>query len=96
MSKCQINKYLPGGRCGGDVGKSELNPQFDSSLSRLIQQREQLDMAMKPVQEPAAKPNQTQQTQKQQIQTQAIAIIPTVKRNKEADIELLLQGDYVE
>lgn len=51
---------------------------------------------MKPVQEPAAKPNQTQQTQKQQIQTQAIAIIPTVKRNKEADIELLLQGDYVE
>ena len=61
MSKCQINKYLPGGRCGGDVGKSELNPEFDSSLSRLIQQREQLDMAMKPVQEPAAKPMQTKQ-----------------------------------
>ena len=51
---------------------------------------------MKPVQEPAAKPNETKQAQKQQIQTQAIAMIPAVKRNKEADIELLLQGDYVE
>jgi len=44
-----MNKYRPGGRCGGEPNRSETNPEFDSSLSRLLQQRDQLDAMMKPV-----------------------------------------------
>ena len=40
-----MNKYRPGGRCGGDSAPKETkaNPEFNSSLASLLQQREQQD-----------------------------------------------------
>ena len=93
MSKCRVNKYLPGGRCGGDAGRSQLNPEFDSSLSRLIQQREQLDAAMKPVK---AEPPELAKNSIKTMPSQAIAVVQKKSYGKDQDIELLLQGDYMD
>jgi hypothetical protein len=102
-----VNKYLPGGRCGGEAGRSETNPEFDSSLNRLLQQREQLDMAMKPVtsEEPKSQPPPKKNIQglpaslpmpRPTPRELGLVAVAPVKRNKDADIELLLQGDYMD
>ena len=81
-----MNKYRPGGRCGGEASRSEPNPEFDSSLNRLLQQREQLDAMMKPIESLPAKP-ETVRTLPIQLspspsnfaysQTKDIAYLPT-------------------
>jgi hypothetical protein len=104
MSKCQMNKYRPGGRCGGEPNRSETNPEFDSSLSRLLQQRDQLDAMMKPVViapptgkdsritplTPSAKPS----VQIPSANTVTLTVVQKKTYGKDQDIELLLQGDY--
>jgi hypothetical protein len=90
-----MNKYRPGGRCGGEPNRSETNPEFDSSLSRLLQQRDQLDALMKPVviDPPTghAKPSTITPL------TPSVSTLTVVQKKtygKDQDIELLLQGDY--
>jgi hypothetical protein len=84
-----MNKYRPGGRCGGDTPSSKSNPEFNSSLASLLQQREQQDALFAPVATTtAAKPT----TQKKEL----VITQTTPKISKEAYIQLLLEGDYEE
>jgi hypothetical protein len=94
-----MNKYRPGGRCGGEVSRSETNPEFDSSLSRLLQQRDQLDAMMKPVviDPPTGKHcTITPLTPSVQpsLNTSTLTVVQKKTYRKDQDIELLLQGDY--
>jgi len=94
-----MNKYRPGGRCGGEPNRSETNPEFDSSLSRLLQQRDQLDAMMKPVviDPPTGKDSRiTPLTPSVQPSANTVTLTVVQKKTyrKDQDIELLLQGDY--
>jgi hypothetical protein len=87
-----MNKYRPGGRCGGDTPSTQSNPEFNSSLASLLQRREQQDALFAPVAvavvATAAKPTPQK---KELVITQT-----TPKVSKEAYIQLLLEGDYEE
>lgn len=91
MSKCQMNKYRPGGRCGGDSkGDTKSNPEFNSSLAALMAQRDKQDAAFAssvPVAEMAKKPA---------VKNQLVITETTSKPTKDAYIQLLLEGDYEE
>ena len=96
-----MNKYRPGGRCGGEPNRSETNPEFDSSLSRLLQQRDQLDALMKPVvidpphAHAHAKPSTiTPLTPSVKPSVSTLTVVQKKTYGKDQDIELLLQGDY--
>lgn len=95
-----MNKYRPGGRCGGEPNRSETNPEFDSSLSRLLQQRDQLDAMMKPVviDPPTGKASRitplTPSVQIPSANTSTLTVVQKKTYGKDQDIELLLQGDY--
>lgn len=103
-----MNKYRPGGRCGGEPNRSETNPEFDSSLSRLLQQRDQLDALMKPVviDPPHAHahakpstitpltPSVKPSAQIPSAKTSTLTVVQKKTYGKDQDIELLLQGDY--
>jgi len=87
MSKCQINKYRPGGRCGGDTVEKHANPEFNSSLASMMQRREAQDSLWQtPVQTPV------------QSQQKTVVIAQKSKRTPKEDlsetIALLLEGDY--
>ena len=89
-----MNKYRPGGRCGGDTPSTQSNPEFNSSLASLLQQREQQDALFAPTttahaaSAPVAKPK----AQKKEL----VITQTTPKVSKEAYIQLLLEGDYEE
>lgn len=84
MSKCQMNKYRPGGRCGGDSASKETkaNPEFNSSLASLLQKREQQDALFHGVSAPAPAPA-----------TKEVAIVkkPVAKDDY---IKIIMEGDY--
>jgi hypothetical protein len=86
-----MNKYRPGGRCGGDTPSSKSNPEFNSSLASLLQQREQQDALFAPVAGAVAVAVQPTPQKKELVITQT-----TPKVSKEAYIQLLLEGDYEE
>lgn len=95
MSKCQMNKYRPGGRCGGDKPNTETNsgnsgsPEFNSSLAALMAQRDKQDaMWVGPT-------SQDKTEVKPEVKNQ-IVVKPTPKPNNDAYIKLLLEGDYEE
>lgn len=87
-----MNKYRPGGRCGGDSkGDTISNPEFNSSLAALMAQRDKQDMAFGssvPATEVEKKPAAAK---KQLVITET-----TTKQTKDAYIQLLLEGDYEE
>jgi len=85
-----MNKYRPGGRCGGDTPSTQSNPEFNSSLASLLQQREQQDTLFAPV-APSAPTAKPKPQKKELVITQT-----TPKVSKEAYIQLLLEGDYEE
>jgi hypothetical protein len=86
-----MNKYRPGGRCGGDTPSTQSNPEFNSSLASLLQRREQQDALF------AAQPAVQVSTQKETPQKKELVITQTTpKVSKEAYIQLLLEGDYEE
>jgi hypothetical protein len=84
-----MNKYRPGGRCGGDSASKETkaNPEFNSSLASLLQQREQQDAlfhgvsAHTPVAVPSTK-------EKKEL---AIVQKPVAKDDY---IKIIMEGDY--
>jgi hypothetical protein len=83
-SKCQIGKYRPGGRCGGDsgVGVKKDAGSLGGAFSALLAAREQLDAACAAPAEPAAK-------------TDAITLFTSSKKGdaahqRKADIDLIL------
>jgi hypothetical protein len=95
-----MNKYRPGGRCGGDSAtKQGSNPEFNASLASLLQQRDRQDAFFSAA--PAApaavaeaeaqvKPNRTEQ------KNQLAITKNQSKLTKEEYIQLLLAGDYEE
>ena len=110
MSKCQINKYRPGGRCGGETSTySEKNTGFDSSLTKLLQRREEQDKLFEPIILPtvaAATATAIKTLPKQSTSIVTMNAVnaanAAIKRNvvkktqSPEDIDLLLQGDYAE
>jgi len=92
-----MNKYRPGGRCGGDSAtKQGSNPEFNASLASLLQQRDRQDAFFSAAPAPAAvagaqaKPNHTEQ------KNQLAITKNQSKLTKEEYIQLLLAGDYEE
>ena len=91
-----MNKYRPGGRCGGDTAKEKSNPEFNASLASLLQQRERQDaMFTGPVvSATAATPQKNQlaivESKPKESKPKATAL------DKQAYIQLLLEGDYEE
>ena len=97
-----MNKYRPGGRCGGDTTKSPASsgssgspasPEFNSSLAALMAQRDKQDAMWvgptsqdKTEMKPEVKPDVKNQ----------IVVKPASKPNDDAYIKLLLEGDYEE
>jgi hypothetical protein len=88
-----MNKYRPGGRCGGDSkGDTKSNPEFNSSLAALMAQRDKQDMAFGssvPATEVEKKPAAA-------AKNQLVITETTTKPSKDAYIQLLLEGDYEE
>jgi hypothetical protein len=79
-----MNKYRPGGRCGGDSTSKETkaNPEFNSSLASLLQQREQQDALFHGVPTPVVAPT-----------TKEVALVqkPVAKDDY---IKIIMEGDY--
>jgi len=86
-----MNKYRPGGRCGGDSkGDTKCNPEFNSSLAALMAQRDKQDAAFSgPPVVPEAKKTPV-------AKNQIVITETTTKSTKDAYIQLLLEGDYEE
>lgn len=96
MSKCQMNKYRPGGRCGGDSkGDTKCNPEFNSSLASLMAQRDKQD-AMFTSPSVASQAGAPPTGQKSAAKNQLVITETTTKTSKDAYIQLLLEGDYEE
>jgi hypothetical protein len=89
-----MNKYRPGGRCGGDSkGDTKCNPEFSSSLSALMAQRDKQD-AMFTSPSVASQTSASPIAQKTAAKNQLVITETTTKPNKDAYIQLLLEGDY--
>ena len=93
-----MNKYRPGGRCGGDSkGDMKCNPEFNSSLAALMAQRDKQDaMFTSPVGSPTLSSPKEASSQKPAAKNQLSITETTPKPNKEVYIQLLLEGDYEE
>ena len=82
-----MNKYRPGGRCGGTSAEKQANPEFNASLASLLQQRERQDALFAPT----AQPQQPQTQQAIQLRKKENQPKPRID-----DINFLLEGDYEE
>ena len=103
-----MNKYRPGGRCGGDTTKSpgssgssgspvssgsSGSPEFNSSLAALMAQRDKQDaMWVGPTSQDKT---EVKPEVKPDVKNQII-VKPASKPNNDAYIKLLLEGDYEE
>ena len=83
-----MNKYRPGGRCGGDSASKETkaNPEFNSSLASLLQKREQQDALFHGVSAPASAPAPAPATKEVAIVKKPVA--------KDDYIKIIMEGDY--
>lgn len=88
-----MNKYRPGGRCGGDSKTdTKCNPEFSSSLESLMRQRDLQDAMFSP---PTQVQPQVQAKPQAQAQKKELVITETrPAKSKDAYIQLLLEGDY--
>jgi len=86
MSKCQIGKYRPGGRCGGDgagAGVKKDAGSLGSAYAALMAARERLDAGV--LSPPAAVQTQAK--------TDAITLFTQSNKSaqRKADIDLILE-----
>lgn len=92
MSKCQMNKYRAGGRCGGGSAQPDRDSHasvVSGALANLMAAREQQDRAFAPAPESAKQLHQ-QANQQQALVTQ---VAPPRPEKKEC-IDIILGGDY--
>lgn len=86
MSKCQMNKYKAGGRCGGsatDRYEASSAKAVSGALANLMAAREQQDRAFAPA-DPAAK-----------VTSQAIVKqVAQPRPEKKECIDIILGGDF--
>lgn len=94
MSKCQMNKYRAGGRCGGSAQPGRGGDEASSAkvvsgaLANLMAAREQQDRVFAPGPEAAA----VKQPQQQQ-QALVTQVAPQRPEKKEC-IDIILNGDF--
>ena len=95
MSKCQIQKYKPGGRCGGDSQECKKDGgNISKELSALLAARSKQDSFFNgAVPAAATAPSQQQRQQQKDNQTQITIHQPT-KNMSSNDIDIILAGDY--
>jgi hypothetical protein len=88
MSKCNMNKFKPGGRCGGDSGAcAKENPSgVSSSYSALLAARDAQDRSF-------ATPALKQMFEAAQPQQQAIILAKKPVVDKQKIMDMILQGD---
>jgi hypothetical protein len=87
-----MNKYRPGGRCGGDSKTdTKSNPEFSSSLASLMRQRDLQDAAFSSPSQPQgqAQPSPSKPEKRELVITET-----RPAKSKDAYIQLLLEGDY--
>ena len=89
MSKCQMNKYRAGGRCGGSVatdrggGEASSAKVVSGALANLMAAREQQDRAFAPADAPA------------KVTSQAIVKqVAQPRPEKKECIDIILNGDF--
>ena len=75
-----MNKYKPGGRCGGTLSSEKSNPTFSAEFNTLLARRNQLD-------------NLLQASPASQNVTPITTVSVTAKTEKK-DIDIILEGDY--
>ena len=85
MSKCQMNKYRAGGRCGGSAqpGRESHGSIVSGALANLMAAREQQDRAFAPVAPP--------------VQVTSHALVKQVAQprpEKKECIDIILGGDF--
>jgi hypothetical protein len=94
MSKCQMNKYRAGGRCGGSVatdrggGEASSAKVVSGALANLMAAREQQDRAFAPVAPPVPAPP---------AQVTSHALVKQVAQprpEKKECIDIILAGDF--
>lgn len=86
-----MNKYRPGGRCGGDSkSDTKCNPEFSSSLASLMQQRNLQDAMFSPPSQVQSQGQKPEAKEKRQL----VVTETTPAKSKDAYIQLLLEGDY--
>lgn len=85
MSKCQMNKYRAGGRCGGSAqpGRDSHTSVVSGALANLMAVRDQQDRVFAPA--PGAA--------KQQQQALITQVAPPRPEKKEC-IDIILGGDF--
>ena len=86
MSKCQRNKYF----LGTPPSEKKCNPEFQSSMSKLLSDREKQDLQFSlplPSQQPLSHQQQSQQIVVKQPQTQKH------QTSRSSDITTILSGD---
>ena len=90
MSKCQMNKYKAGGRCGGSAQPGRGGDEASSAkvvsgaLANLMAAREQQDRVFAPPTAPALVDNQLQ----------PLAIIKKSVIDKKSCIDIILGDDF--
>ena len=94
MSKCGINRYKAGGRCGSFEtsvkGNGEDGPQIGTSFAAMLAAREAQDASFKAPVKQYATPALTQA-----VATQAVVLKqPQLANSKQKDIDMILQGDF--
>ncbi len=100
MSKCNMNKFKPGGRCGGDSGAcAKENPSsVSSSYSALLAARDAQDRsfvtpALKQMFEAAKPQHIVQASPSGGGEQQAIIIAKKPVIDKQKIMDMILQGD---
>ena len=85
MSKCQMNKYRAGGRCGGSAqpGRESHGTIVSGALANLMAAREQQDRAFAPISAPA------------QVTSHALVKqVAQPRPEKKECIDIILGGDF--
>ena len=81
MSKCQMNKYAAGGKCGS-MSSSSASPSGTLNIAALMAQREKDDMFFS-AKAPSPSPSPLQQEQQLIVK----------KKDNQSDIDIILGGD---
>ena len=95
MSKCQMNKYRAGGRCGGSAqpGRESHGTIVSGALANLMAAREQQDRTFAPVAPPVPAPP----VPAPPVQVTSHALVKQVappRLEKKECIDIILNGDF--
>ena len=93
MSKCQMRKFMPGGRCGGgggDTSNRDTQSSLSSAYSNLLQQRALQEKGV--FQQTPIAQNQNQKTDSLQLVKKVEEKLSNSSQRLQ-DIDFILNGD---